>query len=482
MRMNKKIIKIISVTLIIITIFTFTVVLATDDTVYVWSSETEPLSTQTNANLQNTTENTQTNENQINKADANVVEKNVTKSTITNEINVNNTSNSQNNTTKSNTNTTSENKTTQTSAEETTTDNTNSLNLESGGAILIEQKTGQVLYDHNMHEQLRPASVTKVMSLLLIMEALDSGQISLTDKVPCTEDAAGMGGSQIWLEVGEELTVDEMLKAICVVSANDCTVAMADYLCGSQDAFVQKMNERAKELGMNDTTFKNCHGIDEDGHVTSAYDIALMSRELLNNHPTILNYTTIWMDTLRDGESELVNTNKLIRNYKGATGLKTGSTSVALYNLSASATREGLSLIAVIMKAPTTKIRFAEAQKLLDYGFSNFQYKQLVRGGDILKEATVNKGVTSKINLSFERDVGVLLKKGEDKNVEQTINIDENLSAPIAQGQKVGEVIYMLNGEEVGRTNVIAETGVEKKTFFSIASFVYRNWFSMLRS
>ena len=466
MHLNKKIIKIISFTLIILTIFTFTVVLATDDTVYVWSSETEPLSTQTNANLQNTTGNTQTNGNQINKVNADVE---------------NNASASQNNTTQSNTNEASANETTQTSAEETTTDNTNSLNLESGGAILIEQKTGQVLYDHNMHEQLRPASVTKVMSLLLIMEALDSGQIALTDKVPCTEDAAGMGGSQIWLEVGEELTVDEMLKAICVVSANDCTVAMADYLCGSQDAFVQKMNERAKELGMNDTTFKNCHGIDEDGHVTSAYDIALMSRELLNNHPTILNYTTIWMDTLRDGESELVNTNKLIRNYKGATGLKTGSTSVALYNLSASATRDGLSLIAVIMKAPTTQVRFSEAQKLLDYGFSNYQYKQLVRGGDILKETSVNKGVTSKINLSFENDVGVLLKKGEDKNIEQTVNIEENLSAPIVQGQKVGEVIYTLNGEEVGRTNVIAETGVEKKTFFSIASYVYRNWFSMLR-
>ena len=466
MHLNKKIIKIISFTLIILTIFTFTVVLATDDTVYVWSSETEPLSTQTNANLQNTTGNTQTNGNQINKVNADVE---------------NNASASQNNTTQSNTNEASANETTQTSAEETTTDNTNSLNLESGGAILIEQKTGQVLYDHNMHEQLRPASVTKVMSLLLIMEALDSGQIALTDKVPCTEDAAGMGGSQIWLEVGEELTVDEMLKAICVVSANDCTVAMADYLCGSQDAFVQKMNERAKELGMNDTTFKNCHGIDEDGHVTSAYDIALMSRELLNNHPTILNYTTIWMDTLRDGESELVNTNKLIRNYKGATGLKTGSTSVALYNLSASATRDGLSLIAVIMKAPTTQVRFSEAQKLLDYGFSNYQYKQLVRGGDILKEASVNKGVTSKINISFENDVGVLLKKGEDKNIEQTVNIEENLSAPIVQGQKVGEVIYTLNGEEVGRTNVIAETGVEKKTFFSIASYVYRNWFSMLR-
>lgn len=320
------------------------------------------------------------------------------------------------------------------------------------------------------------------MSLLLIMEALDSGQISLTDKVPCTEDAAGMGGSQIWLEVGEELTVDEMLKAICVVSANDCTVAMAEYLCGSQEAFVEKMNQRAKELGMNDTTFKNCHGIDEDGHVTSPYDIALMSRELLNNHPRILNYTTIWMDTLRNGESELVNTNKLIRNYKGATGLKTGSTSVALYNLSASATRDGLSLIAVIMRAPTSKIRFSEAQKLLDYGFSNYQYKNLATGGTVLKEADVNKGVTSKVNLVLENDVGVLIKKGEGQNIEQTINLDENLEAPIDQGQKVGEIIYTLNGEEVGRANIVTETGVEKKTFFSIASYVYRNWFTVLRN
>ena len=407
---NKKIIKIIGFTLIFITIFTFSVVLATDDSVYVWSADTEPL------------------------------------------------------------------------AAETAETADNSLNLESGGAVLIEQKTGQVLYEHNMHEQLRPASVTKVMSLLLIMEALDSGQISLTDKVPCTEDAAGMGGSQIWLEVGEELTVDEMLKAICVVSANDCTVAMADYLCGSQEAFVQKMNERAKELGMNDSTFKNCHGIDEDGHVTSAYDIALMSRELLNNHPTILNYTTIWMDTLRNGESELVNTNKLIRNYKGATGIKTGSTSIALYNLSASATRDGLSLIAVIMKAPTTKIRFAEAQKLLDYGFSNYQYKDLATRGTVLKEADVTKGVTSKVNLVLESDVGLLLKKGEDKNIEQTINLEENISAPVAQGQKVGEIVYTLNGVEVGRTNIVAESSVEKKTFFTLAAYVYRNWFTLLRS
>ena len=452
--MNKKIIKIVSSLLIILTIFTFSVVLASDDTVYVWSSEAEPLSTQTSATTQSNT--IQTNSNML-KNEINISDQNNTASTV-------------NNSSTENTSTSNSNK------------NTNSLNLESGGAILIEQKTGQILYEHNMHEKLRPASVTKVMSLLLIMEALDSGQISLTDKIPCTEDAAGMGGSQIWLEVGEELTVDEMLKAICVVSANDCTVAMADYLCGSQEAFVQKMNERAKELGMNDTTFKNCHGIDEDGHVTSAYDIALMSRELLNNHPSIMNYTTIWMDTLRNGESELVNTNKLIRNYKGATGLKTGSTSVALYNLSASATRDGLSLIAVIMKAPTTKIRFAEAQKLLDYGFSNYQYKLIARGGDILKEIEVNKGVAPKLNLVIENDVGILVKKGEDKNIEQIVNIDENISAPITQNQKLGEIIFTLNGQEIGKSNLIAEINIEKRTFFNIATNVYQNWFNMLRT
>ena len=257
---------------------------------------------------------------------------------------------------------------------------------------------------------------------------------------------------------------------------------MANYLCGSQEAFVEKMNQRAKELGMKDTTFKNCHGIDEDGHVTSPYDIALMSRELLNNHPTILNYTTIWMDSLRNGESELVNTNKLIRNYKGATGLKTGSTSVALYNLSASATRDGLSLIAVIMKAQTTKIRFAEAQKLLDYGFSNYQYKNMATKGTVLKEAEVKKGVNNKVNLVLEKDVGFLLKKGEDKNIEQTVNIDENLVAPISEGQNVGEVVYTLNGKEMGRTNIVSEKNIEKKTFFSIASYVYQNWFSMFRT
>ncbi len=206
---------------------------------------------------------------------------------------------------------------------ETSAENTNdTLNLESPSAILIEQSTGQILYEKNSHEQLRPASVTKVMSILLITEALNDGKITLTDSVPCSENAASMGGSQIWLDPRETLTVDEMLKAICVASANDCVVAMAEYIAGSEEAFVQMMNDKAKALGMNDTTFKNCHGLDEDGHVTSSYDISIMSKELLNTYPKITDYTTIWMDSLRDGKSELTNTNKLIRTYKGATRLK----------------------------------------------------------------------------------------------------------------------------------------------------------------
>lgn len=416
---NKRYIKIVSSILIVLTIFMFSFVLAADDSVYVWSNQSKPITTQqTSAKINTSAKNTESE---------------------------------------------------------------NSLKLESGGAILIEQHSGQVLYEHNSHEKLRPASVTKVMSILLIMEALDSGQISLTDKVPCTEDAAAMGGSQIWLDVREELTVDEMLKAICVVSANDCTVAMADYLCGSQEAFVERMNTRAKELGMNDTTFKNCHGIDEDGHVTSPYDIALMSRELLNNHPDITKYTTIWMDSLRDGKSELVNTNKLIRNYKGATGLKTGSTSVALYNLSASATRDNLSLIAVIMKAPTTKVRFAEAQKLLDYGFNNYEYKTLAKKGTTLKNVVVTKGVQESTDLILENDVGILIKKGQDKEIQQTINVEENISAPIYEGQKFGEVVFTLEDKEIGRTNIVANTSIAKKTFSNLLSYTYQKWFCLLR-
>lgn len=358
---------------------------------------------------------------------------------------------------------------------------TANLELESQSAILIEQNSGKILYEHNSHEQLRPASVTKVMSILLIMEALDSNKISLTDKIPCSENAANMGGSQIWLDVREELNVDEMLKAICVASANDCTVAMAEYLCGSQEAFVEKMNERAKQLGMNDTCFKNCHGLDTDGHVTSAYDISLMSRELLKNHPSITNYTTIWMDTLRDGKSELTNTNKLIRNYKGATGLKTGSTALALYNLSASATRDNLSLIAVIMKAPSTKVRFSEAQKLLDYGFSNYSYSSFAKKGSTLTSLSVTKGVESSVNAIYSEDTGALIKKGQDKNIEQVVSLPEAVEAPIKLNQKLGEIKYILDGETIGITELVADKEVKKINLSNMAESVFFEWFRLLR-
>ena len=365
------------------------------------------------------------------------------------------------------------------SSSATVTDNP--LALDCGAACLIEQNSGLIIYDYNMHEKLRPASVTKIMSLLLIMEALDSGKIQLTDKIPCTEDAAKMGGSQIWLDVRETLTVEEMLKAICVVSANDCVVAMADYLEGSQDAFVKKMNQKAQELGMNDTTFKNCHGIDEDGHLTSAYDIAIMSRELLMNHPSITKYTTIWMDSLRDGKSSLVNTNKLVRNYNGCTGLKTGSTSIALYNLSASATRNNLSLIAVVLKAPTPAIRFSNAQKLLDYGFSNYSVTSFGKKGDVIKSVEIKKGTTPSIDAILENDADVLMSNGSSKDITQEIKLDDTFTAPILEGQKLGKVEFSINGNVVFTVNLVANKSSDKLSFGSIIKFVMNKWFNMLR-
>lgn len=366
---------------------------------------------------------------------------------------------------------------------DSTTDKANKdeLNLECQSAILIEQNSGQILYEKNCHEQLRPASVTKLMTLLIIFEGLESGQITLQDKVPCSQNAASMGGSQIWLDTREELTVDEMLKAMCVVSANDCTVAMAEYMAGSESAFVDKMNERAKQLGMNDTTFKNCHGIDEDGHVTSSYDIALMSRELLTKHPDITNYTTIYMDTLRNGQSQLVNTNKLVRNYKGATGLKTGSTSLALFNLSASATRDDLSLIAVIMKAPTSAKRFSEAQRVLDYGFKNYEFKQFGKNGDVIGNVTVEKGIEKEVNAMLNGNCGVLLKKGSESNVVQNVNLPQKISAPVEKGQKIGQVTYSIDGKLLQTVDIISDKEVKKESLMNVVSYIYEKWFCLLR-
>ena len=365
--------------------------------------------------------------------------------------------------------------------EEYTNDTSNPLNLDCESAILIEQNTGKILYSYNVHEKLRPASVTKIMSILLIMEAIKSGKINYDTKIPCSENAASMGGSQIWLDTTETLTVEEMLKAICVVSANDCVTAMAEYLGGTEEGFVKMMNEKAKELGMNDTEFKNCHGIDEDGHMTSSYDISLMSKELLTKYPEITKYTTIWNDSLRDGKSELVNTNKLVRNYNGCTGLKTGSTSQALFNLSASATRDGLSLIAVVMKAPTSAKRFKCASSLLDFGFANFEYKKMISKDDIIKNVKIEKGVISETNVIAEKNCGTLIKKGNDFNIEQKIEMPDVIQAPVKKGDIVGKVIYRLNEKNIGECNLIVMQDIDKIGFFNMERYVLNKWFSVLR-
>lgn len=360
--------------------------------------------------------------------------------------------------------------------------NDNFLNLDAESAILIEQNSGQILYSHNIHEKLHPASVTKIMSLLLIMEALDSGKITLETQIPCSENAANMGGSQIWLDPRENLSVNDMLKAIAVVSANDCVTAMAEYLSGSTENFVKMMNEKAKELGMNDTNFVNCHGLDEDDHLTSAYDIALMSRELLTKHPQITNYTTIWTDSLRDGKSALSNTNKLVRNYSGCTGLKTGSTSKALFNLSASATRNDLSLISVIMKAPTSAIRFSNASTLLDYGFNTFSYKSFATKGEVFKSIPVTKGTADTINAIYESSPSFLIKKGEESSITYEINLPESIQAPITQGQQLGTISYYLNNDKIAEVTLIAENSINKISFINIMKSLFSNWFNLTRS
>lgn len=363
-----------------------------------------------------------------------------------------------------------------------TNSETNFLNLESESAILIETKTGKILYEKNPNIPLRPASVTKIMSILLIMEAIKNNEITLETKISCSENASSMGGSQIWLSETENLTVHEMLKAICIASANDCTYAMAEFLCGSEEVFVQKMNDKAKELGMKNTVFKNCHGLDEDGHVSSSYDIALMSKELLTNYPEITEYTTTWMDSLRDGKSELVNTNKLIRTYEGATGLKTGSTSLALYNLSASATRNDLSLIAVVMRAPTPKTRFNEAKLLLDYGFNTYIYKTLNNKNDFYQTVNISKGNKNDVNLIYEESSGILLKKSNKDNISQNVIINQNkLVAPIYKGDVLGKIEYLINGNIECSVNLIADDDVSRKSATSTFSYIFSKWYNFLR-
>lgn len=360
-------------------------------------------------------------------------------------------------------------------------ENKANLNLSVESAMLIEEDTGTILYTKNEHTKLRPASVTKVMTLLLIMEALDEGKITLNDKVPCSAKANSMGGSQIWLDQTEELTVHEMLKAICIVSANDCTVAMAEFLSGSEEAFVEKMNARAKELGMNDTTYKNSHGIDEEGHLTSAYDIAILSRELSKNHPKIHEYTKIWMDTLRDGKSQLVNTNKLVRFYSGCTGLKTGSTSLAGFNLSATATRNDLKLIAVVMKGENSQKRFDDAKTLLDYGFANYSSKQLCKRGDILTKIPIEKAKKKEAEIIIGEDKYALVGKGSGNEILTETIMQEKISAPLEYNDKVGEIVYKLNDEEIARVSLMTNEKIDRKNVIDFNNEIVDLWFTLGR-
>lgn len=351
----------------------------------------------------------------------------------------------------------------------------NDLNIQAKSAVLMEASTGKILYEQNSHEKLPPASVTKVMTMLLIMEAIDNGKISFDDMVASSEYAASMGGSQIYLEPGEQMSVHDMLKAIAVASGNDASVAMAEHIYGSEEAFVKAMNDKAKELGMNDTNFVNCNGLDADNHYTSAYDIALMSRELLK-HPKIHDYLTIWIDSLRDGKFGLANTNKLIRFYPGANGIKTGSTGKALYCLSASAKRDGMQLIAVIMAAPNTKERFNAATKLLDYGFANYSIVSGAKKGELVGELDVLKGITNKVNLVTASDFNALIKKGQQGNIDKKVNIADNLHAPVEKGQKVGEIVFSAGGEEVGKVDVITSEAVEKVSVDKVFIKLVKHW------
>ena len=344
-------------------------------------------------------------------------------------------------------------------------------------AVLMDADTGKILYEKNAHEQRACASITKVMTLTLVMEAVDSGKIHMDDVVTASAHAASMGGSDIWLEEGEQMTVDDMIKATAVASANDAAVALAEFICGTEDDFVAAMNEKANALGMDDTTFMNCNGLDEEGHITSAYDVALMSRELIK-HEKIFDYTNIWLDNLRGGETQIVNTNKLLRSYDGITGLKTGTTGEAGACISATAERNGLSLIGVVLGADSGKERFRDAATLLDYGFANFESKELGLEEE-LAPIMVEGGMEDEVSISCEGVTGLTVPKGEGKGITQTVDIPESLTAPVRKGDIVGRVVFTLNGEELASFDVTANDDVEEKSFGSILGLLLHSLIKM---
>ena len=346
------------------------------------------------------------------------------------------------------------------------------ISISARSAILTERSTGRVLFEYEADKPVPPASITKIMTLLLVMEAIESGKLSFETEVTASEHACSMGGSQIWLEPGEIFTVHELLKAAAIASANDASVALAEAVSGSEEAFVELMNKRAGELGMENTVFKNCTGLDAEGHVSTARDIAKMSAELLK-HEKIKEYSTVWMDSLRNGETELTNTNKLVRFYKGCTGLKTGSTDEAGCCLSASAERGGMELVSVTLGSPNTDERFASGRKLLDYGFANYAVVKPDMPEEELHEIPVTKGVSDYVVPVFETPETYLVPKGQEGLLEQKVELPEKLEAPIEAGQIIGKVTVLLNGGEIGNYNIIASKGVEKMSFSAALKILF---------
>ena len=328
-------------------------------------------------------------------------------------------------------------------------------------AVVMEASTGQVLFEKGAHDRRACASITKVMTLLLTFEALEAGKLSLDQELTASAHAASMGGSDIWLEEGEQMTVDDLLKATVIMSANDAAVVLAEAVSGSEEAFVARMNERAGELGMEDTVFKNCNGLDEEGHLTSAYDVAVMSRALLT-HEKIRDYTLTWMDSVRNGETQLVNTNKLIRSYQGITGLKTGTTGQAGSCISATAEREGMELIAVVLGAESTDLRFQDAKALLDYGFAS--WKTVTPETPFLQPAAVEGGMAQTVEVAAGEMPSLLLQAAEEAQVETVVQL-EPVKAPVEQGQELGRILCQVAGETVAQVPVTAQEGVEAVTF-----------------
>ena len=347
--------------------------------------------------------------------------------------------------------------------------------LAAPSAILMEANTGKVLYEKNADEQRACASITKVMTLLLVMEALDDGRISLTDMVSASEHAASMGGSDIWLKPGESMSVDDLLKATVIASANDAAVALAEYVAGSEEAFLEQMNQRAKELGMTNTVFKNCNGLDEDGHVTTARDVAIMSRELIK-HKKIFDYSQTWIDYLRDGQTQLVNTNKLLKSYSGITGLKTGTTGKAGSCITATAERDGVSLIAVVLGCSNTKDRFSSAASLLDQGFANWSVTVPTIPQESLTAIPVENGMMDSVEVEAAVKEGVVIPKGKTEQVTCKVVLEESVTAPIKKGQKVGKVVCSLDEEVLAEYPVTAKSDIEEISFDSVWNLLIRQF------